>query len=152
MKNKLTKYFISVTALLLLTMPVCFAEPQTTDQPEQSAVVEQTATQDTAQEQTQQEQVDTAAVEVKDTENTADTIQSQTVEPDHKREIKHVLGKFLKTMLLVIGSCLAIFLLLLGYKKIKSPKVIIQNNIDIQKNLNSPETIDEATKFFIEKF
>ena len=69
-----------------------------------------------------------------------------------KSELKHVLGKFLKTMLLVIGSCIAIFILLLGYKRLKAPKAINHSDIDVRKNLNSPETIEEATRFFIEKF
>ena len=55
-------------------------------------------------------------------------------------------------MLLVLGSCIIIYLVLLGYKRLNNPKALNISNIDIQKNLNSPETIEEATKFFIEKF
>lgn len=69
-----------------------------------------------------------------------------------KSEAQTVWLKFLKSMLLVVGSCGAIFLLLLAYKKIKRTPVIGISEIDIEKNLNSPETVEDATKFVIEKF
>ena len=69
-----------------------------------------------------------------------------------KSEAQTVWLKFLKSMLLVTGSCGTIFLLLLAYKKIKRTPVIGIKQIDIEKNLNTPETVEDATKFVIEKF
>ena len=71
---------------------------------------------------------------------------------EDKNEVKTVLTKFLITMLWVGGSCLVIFLLLYAYKNLKKSKIVNQGHIDIAKNLNSPESIEDATKFFIEKF
>lgn len=69
-----------------------------------------------------------------------------------KAETGIVLKKFLKSMLLVASSCAVIFLILLAYKRAKSQKKHKREDTDISKNLNSPETVEEATKFFIEKF
>lgn len=73
-------------------------------------------------------------------------------EKDKKNEASSVLWKFLQSMLLVAGSCGAIFLLLFAYKKIKKTRLVNAPNIEIEKNLNSPETVEEATRFIIEKF
>jgi len=72
--------------------------------------------------------------------------------PYKSNEIRHVFSKFLKSMMLVAGSCFVIFLILALFKNSKSTKNSPKRNIDIQKDLNSPETIDAAVKFFIEKF
>ena len=69
-----------------------------------------------------------------------------------KSEASHVLSKFLVSMLWVAGSCVAIFLLLLAYKRFKTGAVKKIVAVDISKNLNSPDTVEEATKLFIEKF
>lgn len=69
-----------------------------------------------------------------------------------RNEGKNVLKRFFITMLWVGGSCVAIFLILLAYKKLNSTKLGQTRQIDISKNLNSPDTTDEAIKFFIEKF
>ncbi len=69
-----------------------------------------------------------------------------------KAETRIVLKKFLKSMLLVAGSCAGIFLILLIYKRARTPRAIKSTQADISKNLNSPESVDEAVKFFIEKF
>lgn len=71
---------------------------------------------------------------------------------NNKNEAKNVLSRFTKSMLLVAGSCLAIYLVLLGYKRLKGAKLINTQQVEISKNLTSPETIEEATKLFIEKF
>ena len=79
----------------------------------------------------------------------ADT-QPQIVQKKHKEdrnEAKNVL-----TMLWVGGSCLVIFLILYAYKNLKKSNIVNHGQIDIAKNLNSPESIEDATKFFIEKF
>ena len=84
----------------------------------------------------------------------ADT-QPQIVQKKHKEdrnEAKNVLTKFLITMLWVGGSCLVIFLILYAYKNLKKSNIVNHGQIDIAKNLNSPESIEDATKFFIEKF
>lgn len=69
-----------------------------------------------------------------------------------KNEKKQVMSKFIHSMLLVFGSCLAISFLLLLYKKLSQPKIVPTRDIDISKDLNTPQTIEDATKFFIEKF
>lgn len=69
-----------------------------------------------------------------------------------KKESQNVLVKFLITMLWVAGSCGAIFLILLAYKKLSGAKFANPKQIETAKNLNSPETEEEAAKFFIEKF
>lgn len=72
---------------------------------------------------------------------------------EKKSEAKNVLSKFMHSMLLVGGSCVVIFLLLLAYRRFKNNKVVNPNIIvDIEKNLNTPETVEEATRFIIEKF
>lgn len=152
MTKKVTKTIIVSTLLMLMSAPV-FSVTDTVEPTEQTAV-EQTQTNN----QTEQTTVDVVPAD-ENTVSTEPTVTEQvqadvdnSVKIPPKSEIKHVLGKFFKTMLLVIGSCIAIFILLLGYKKLKAPKNITQSDIDIHKNLNSPETIEEATKFFIEKF
>lgn len=143
MANKLIKTIIISTLLILMSVPVYAVTDSV--QPTGQAAVEQTTV------DVVQSDRNTVPTEPTITEQVqADVDNSVKIPP--KSEIKHVLGKFLKTMLLVIGSCIAIFILLLGYKKLKTPKTLNQNNIDVHKNLNSPETIEEATKFFIEKF
>ena len=77
---------------------------------------------------------------------------SKTLKLSGNTEAKIVLKKFLKSMLLVAGSCAAIFLLLLLYRKTRKNNRAAKQPVDISKNLNSPESIDAATKFFIEKF
>ncbi len=69
-----------------------------------------------------------------------------------KSEGKNVLSKFLVSMLWVAGSCAAIFLILLAYKRIKGTSFGQTRQIEVSKNLNSPETVDDAVKLFIEKF
>lgn len=69
-----------------------------------------------------------------------------------KEERNNVLGKFLKVMLMVCGSGVVIYLLGLGYKKISGSKVSKKTQVEIEKNLNSPETVEDAVKLFIEKF
>lgn len=76
----------------------------------------------------------------------------QKTEKEKKNEAGSVLKKFFISMCWVGGSCLVIFLILLAYKRLKTAKLVNSAEIDITKNLNSPETIEEATKFFIEKF
>ncbi len=79
-------------------------------------------------------------------------IVSKTLKLSGNTEAKIVLKKFLKSMFLVAGSCAAIFLLLLLYKRTRKTNQSSKQPVDISKNLNSPESIDAATKFFIEKF
>lgn len=69
-----------------------------------------------------------------------------------KSETKQVLKKFLKTMGLVAGSCGVIFAILLVYRRFSSAKIVQVSETKIETNLNSPETVEEATKFVIEKF
>lgn len=77
---------------------------------------------------------------------------SKTLKLSSNSERDTVLKKFLKSMLLVAGSCTAIFLLLILYKRTRKTNQSSKQPVDISKNLNSPESIDAATKFFIEKF
>ncbi len=88
--------------------------------------------------------------EITQTIETKNTNTQSSVKP--QKEVKNVLGKFLHVMLLVGGSALLIFLVLLMYKKSTASKQQTKRNIEIKKDLYSPETIAEATKFFIEKF
>lgn len=85
-----------------------------------------------------------------------DKVESQNLpsnnKTEEKSEGKKVFTKFLISMFWVAGSCIAIFLILLAYKKLKGTKLGQTKHIDISKNLNSPDTVDEAIKFFIEKF
>ena len=70
-----------------------------------------------------------------------------------KSELKHVLAKFAIAMSVVGGSCLVLYLGLRTYKRFKDKEDNTQiSYIDVNKNLYTPETIDEATKLFIEKF
>lgn len=77
---------------------------------------------------------------------------SKSLKLSDNTEGETVLKKFLKSMLFVAGSGTAIFLLLLLYRRTRKINHVKQSPPDISKNLNSPETIDAATKFFIEKF
>ena len=52
----------------------------------------------------------------------------------------------------VFLSIIVILAVLLVYKKLGNTRNIKTNREDISKNLNSPETVEEATRFFIEKF
>lgn len=93
-----------------------------------------------------------AEVQTLDSAKTEKPAIVQKTEKEKKDEAGNVLKKFLISMCWVGGSCLAIFLILLAYKKLKSAKLVSTAERDISKNLNSPETIEDATKFFIEKF
>lgn len=72
--------------------------------------------------------------------------------PYHSNELKHVLKKFLVAMALVGGSCLVLYFILSTYKRLKTAQQDEPVNIDVSKNLTTPDTIDEATRLFIEKF
>ena len=72
---------------------------------------------------------------------------------EQSQELKHVLAKFAIAMSVVGGSCLVLYLGLRTYKRFKDKEDNTQiSYIDVNKNLYTPETIDEATKLFIEKF
>ncbi len=83
--------------------------------------------------------------------NTADTLKPKT-KIEKKTEAKNVLKKFFKSMLLVCGSSIVIVLLLIAYKRFKNSSIANPHYVDIEKNLNTPETVEDATKFVIEKF
>lgn len=93
----------------------------------------------------------TEQVDVFQTNNVQETLTTLPSKNDNS-EAKHVFGKFGHTMLLVAGSCLLVLLVLSLYKKLTTSKTLQTREIDIKKDLNSPETIEDATKFFIEKF
>lgn len=77
----------------------------------------------------------------------------ETTKPYKTNELRHVFKKFLVSMGLVGASCLVLYILLNMYKKFHSTQdKTPQETIDVAKNLTTPDTIDEATKFFIEKF
>lgn len=68
-------------------------------------------------------------------------------------EGKIVLGKFFTTMLWVVGSCAILFLILLLFRKrIGGMNMSVQRPMSKEQDLNSPSTVDEAVKLFIEKF
>ena len=68
-------------------------------------------------------------------------------------ELKHVVKKFAIAMSVVGCSCLILYLSLKTYKRMKEKEDNTQIvSIDVKKHLSTPETIDEATKLFIEKF
>ncbi len=69
-----------------------------------------------------------------------------------KAELKKVLKKFGKAMGLVAISGVGLFLVLSVVRRCSSRKTKAQNSLNLDKTLTSPETIDEATKFVIEKF
>lgn len=126
MKQNINKAISTLFILTTLLMPVCFANEDTTkDQQTQIIPVEQIT----------QEQ----SIQLKQTKKT------------HK-EAKHVLGKFIHTLMLVGGSCIAIFVLLTIYQRFSNRQNKPVHNIDISKDLESPETIEDAVKLFIEKF
>lgn len=79
-------------------------------------------------------------------------VSEDKVKDGEKTEKNNVLSKFLVSMLWVAGSCFAIFLILLAYKRLTETSIGQTKNTDVSKNLNSPETVDDAVKFFIEKF
>lgn len=82
----------------------------------------------------------------------SDTKLKPKTEKDKKNEASHVFWKFLQSMLWVAGSCGAIYIVLLAYKRFKKTNFVNPRDIQIEKNLNSPETVEEATRFVIEKF
>lgn len=68
-----------------------------------------------------------------------------------KTELKNVLKKFGKAMSLVCVSGIGLFMVLTIYRKATRRR----NNtslVDLDKTLTSPDTIEDATKFVIEKF
>lgn len=70
-----------------------------------------------------------------------------------KSEIKHVLKKFAIAMAAVGGSGIILYLALRTYKRFREKEENIETCcIDIKKDLSTPETIEDATKLFIEKF
>ena len=70
-----------------------------------------------------------------------------------KSEIKHVLKKFAVSMSLVGGCCIILYFALKTYKRFKEKEETVETcHIDVSKDLATPETIDSATKLFIEKF
>lgn len=72
----------------------------------------------------------------------------------NKKEKKHVLNKFMLSMMWVCGSCVVILGSLLLYKRFKTGREDEKtgNEPDISQNLISPVTIDEAAEFVIKKF
>lgn len=94
------------------------------------------------------------ATTAKDEKTKTPVVQSELKSKNKKEksESQNVLVKFFITMLWVAGSCGAIFLALLAYKKLSGASFVDPKHREIAKNLNSPETIDDAAKFFIEKF
>lgn len=86
-----------------------------------------------------------------DVQNQNDVLKPKT-KVEKKTEAKSVFAKFLTTMLWVGGSCIVIFVLLLAYKRLRNAPIVNPNQPDIEKNLNTPDTVEEATKFVIEKF
>ena len=71
---------------------------------------------------------------------------------EKKSELNNVLKKFAKSMGLVIGSCVSIYILLIVYKKFRKNGSKENYNSSLANNLNTPETTDEAIKLVIEKF
>lgn len=71
---------------------------------------------------------------------------------EKQTEFSSIINKFAKSMALVIGSCICIYGLLLFYKRFKTNNNKNNEESCLAKNLNSPETTDEAIKFVIEKF
>ena len=70
-----------------------------------------------------------------------------------KSEIKHVLKKFAVSMSLVGGCCIILYFALKTYKRFKEKEETVETcHIDVSKDLATPETIDSATRLFIEKF
>ena len=69
-----------------------------------------------------------------------------------KSEIKKVLKRFAKSMVLVAGSCVCIWGILLAYKRFGNKHDSDLNNKNLANDLNSPDTTDEAVKLVIEKF
>ncbi len=77
----------------------------------------------------------------------------KTTETPIKGEKKNVVGKFLNTMFLVVGSCVFIYAILAVYKRRKGIQEYKQPEAkDISEVLESPDTIDDAVDFVIKKF
>lgn len=99
-----------------------------------------------------------AVIEFPSVNNQQEVVQNEKNEPSlsilpKKQEGKIVLGKFFITMLWVVGSSAVLFLLLLLYKKHKGGVNSVERRaISKEQDLNSPVTVDEAVKLFIEKF
>lgn len=74
--------------------------------------------------------------------------------PRQKSELVHVLKKFATSMGLVVGSCAILYFALRTYKRFKEQETGEEETylVDVTKDLTTPETIEDATKFFIEKF
>lgn len=89
--------------------------------------------------------------DIQSTKDNTDVLKPKT-NVEKKTEAKNVFGKFLTSMLWVGGSCFVIFFLLFAYKRLKNAPVINPLQTEIEKNLNTPDTVEEATKFVIEKF
>jgi hypothetical protein len=71
---------------------------------------------------------------------------------EKESELQNVFKRFLKTMLWVAGSVVGLYFVLLILKKFSTTKVSVEPEIDLDKNLASPETVDDATQFVIKKF
>ena len=70
-----------------------------------------------------------------------------------KSELKHILKKFAISMSLVGGSGIILYYALRTYKRFKEQEEINEPcPIDVDKSLTTPETVEDATKLFIEKF
>lgn len=69
-----------------------------------------------------------------------------------KVELKNVLKKFGKAMALVGVSGIGLFVVLSVFRRCSTRRNNNTSSIELDKTLTSPETIDEATKFVIEKF
>ena len=69
-----------------------------------------------------------------------------------KAELKKVLKKFGKAMALVCVSGVGLFVILSVFRGLSSRQRNSSSNLELDKVLTSPETIEEATKFVIEKF
>ena len=83
--------------------------------------------------------------------NTQDILKPKT-KIEKKSELHNVFARFLKTMAWVLGSAFGLYVILLICKKFTNNPVTINTNIDLDKNLTSPDTIEDATKFVIKKF
>ena len=69
-----------------------------------------------------------------------------------KAELKKVLKKFGKAMVIVAISGISLFTILSITRRCNLKRNNINNVVELEKTLISPETIDDATKFVIEKF
>ena len=71
---------------------------------------------------------------------------------EKQSELSNVAKKFSKSMFLVIGSSIAVYFILLLYKRYRNKSNCNNSQRNISNDLNSPENTDEAIKFIIEKF